>query len=108
MIDVTIIGKLSVLDKLLPKLQSRGSRVLIFSQMTRTLDIIEDYCHIRNYQYCRIDGNTNAIDRDVQVKEYNKDKSPKFLFLLSTRAGGRFRVPCLSMLSFAHEPCWIA
>lgn len=85
---ITNSGKLSVLDKLLPKLQARGSRVLIFSQMTRTLDIIEDYCHIRNYQYCRIDGNTNAIDRDLHVKEYNKEKSSKFLFLLSTRAGG--------------------
>ena len=45
-----------LLDKLLPKLQSRGSRVLIFSQMTRLLDILEDYCLYRGYKYCRIDG----------------------------------------------------
>ena len=36
-----------LLDKLLPKLQSRNSRVLIFSQMTRLLDILEDYCIYR-------------------------------------------------------------
>ena len=49
-------GKLVLLDKLLPKLQSRDSRVLIFSQMTRLLDILEDYCLYRGYKYCRIDG----------------------------------------------------
>lgn len=40
-------GKLVLLDKLLPKLQARGSRVLIFSQMTRALDILEDYALYR-------------------------------------------------------------
>ncbi len=45
-----------LLDKLLPKLQARESRVLIFSQMTRLLDILEDYCLYRQYKYCRIDG----------------------------------------------------
>ena len=49
-------GKLVLLDKLLPKLQSRDSRVLIFSQMTRLLDILEDYCLYRGFKYCRIDG----------------------------------------------------
>lgn len=45
-----------LLDRLLPKLQSRQSRVLIFSQMTRLLDILEDYCLFRGFKYCRIDG----------------------------------------------------
>ena len=45
-----------LLDRLLPKLQSRNSRVLIFSQMTRLLDILEDYCLFKQYKYCRIDG----------------------------------------------------
>ena len=49
-------GKLVLLDKLLPRLQSRGSRVLIFSQMTRLLDVLEDYFLYRGYKYCRIDG----------------------------------------------------
>ena len=50
-----------LLDKLLPKLQSRNSRVLIFSQMTRLLDILEDYCLYRGYKYCRIDGERHSF-----------------------------------------------
>ena len=53
---LTFAGKLVLLDKLLPRLQSRGSRVLIFSQMTRLLDVLEDYFLYRGYKYCRIDG----------------------------------------------------
>ena len=49
-------GKMVLLDKLLPRLHQRGSRVLIFSQMTRLLDILEDYCMFRGHSYCRIDG----------------------------------------------------
>ena len=47
---VSNCGKMSILDKLLPKFQSQDSRVLIFSQMTRMLDILEDYCHWRGYK----------------------------------------------------------
>ena len=46
-------GKMIVLDKLFPKLIEQGSRVLLFTQMTRVLDILEDYCWFRNWQYCR-------------------------------------------------------
>ncbi|XP_030746084.1 chromatin-remodeling complex ATPase chain Iswi [Sitophilus oryzae] len=81
-------GKMSILDKLLPKLQEQGSRVLIFSQMTRMLDILEDYCHWRQYHYCRLDGQTPHEDRQRQINEYNEDGSLKFIFMLSTRAGG--------------------
>jgi SWI/SNF-related matrix-associated actin-dependent regulator of chromatin subfamily A member 5 len=56
-------GKLVLLDKLLARLQAAGSRVLIFSQMTRMLDILEDYCFIRGYQYCRLDGQSSTEDR---------------------------------------------
>lgn len=51
-------GKLVVLDKLLTKLKEQGSRVLIFSQMTRMLDILEDYCIWRGHNHCRLDGST--------------------------------------------------
>lgn len=81
-------GKLVVLDKLLPKVQEKGSRVLIFTQMTRVLDMLEDYCWLRGYKYCRIDGQTAHEDRDRQIQEYNADGSDKFIFMLSTRAGG--------------------
>ncbi|XP_057476570.1 ISWI chromatin-remodeling complex ATPase CHR11 isoform X2 [Actinidia eriantha] len=81
-------GKMVLLDKLLPKLKDRDSRVLIFSQMTRLLDILEDYLMFCGYQYCRIDGNTGGDDRDASIDAFNKPGSEKFVFLLSTRAGG--------------------
>jgi SWI/SNF-related matrix-associated actin-dependent regulator of chromatin subfamily A member 5 len=81
-------GKFVVLDKLLKRLKAQGSRVLIFSQMTRTLDIIEDYLHYREYEYCRIDGSTNNFDRETRMDAFNEEGSEKFVFLLSTRAGG--------------------
>ncbi|XP_027352921.1 ISWI chromatin-remodeling complex ATPase CHR11 isoform X1 [Abrus precatorius] len=85
---ITNAGKMVLLDKLLPKLKERDSRVLIFSQMTRLLDILEDYLMFRGYQYCRIDGNTGGDDRDASIDAFNKPGSEKFVFLLSTRAGG--------------------
>lgn len=81
-------GKMSLLHKLLPKLKAQGSRVLIFSQMTRILDILEDYFRLLGFQYCRIDGNTDGDSRDAQMDVFNAPNSEKFAFLLSTRAGG--------------------
>ena len=60
-------GKMVVLDKLLPRLKEEGSRVLIFSQMTRMMDILEDYCLWRGYKYCRLDGQTAHVDRQVKA-----------------------------------------
>lgn len=85
---VTNAAKMVMLDKLLKRMQAQGSRVLIFSQMSRVLDILEDYSVFRGYQYCRIDGSTAHEDRIAAIDEYNKEGSEKFLFLLTTRAGG--------------------
>ena len=52
------------------------------------LDIMEDYMHMRGFPYCRIDGNTSYEDREERIDAYNRPNSEKFLFLLSTRAGG--------------------
>ncbi|VDO03593.1 unnamed protein product [Rodentolepis nana] len=81
-------GKMVLLDKLLKKLREQGSRVLIFSQMTRTLDILEDYCMWRGHDYFRLDGQTAHDDRQVSIDEFNRPGSNKFIFMLSTRAGG--------------------
>ncbi|TFK56316.1 transcription activator snf2l1 [Heliocybe sulcata] len=81
-------GKMVILDKLLYNMKEKGSRVLIFSQMSRMLDIMEDYCLFRGYKYCRIDGGTAHEDRIASIDEYNKPGSDKFIFLLTTRAGG--------------------
>ncbi len=66
---VTNSGKLVVLDKLLKKLKLNGSRVLIFSQMTRMLDILEDYLEFRGYQFCRLDGSTAQDERERQIEQ---------------------------------------
>nr|XP_055194561.1 probable global transcription activator SNF2L1 isoform X3 [Nyctereutes procyonoides] len=93
-------GKMVVLDKLLAKLKEQGSRVLIFSQMTRLLDILEDYCMWRGYEYCRLDGQTPHEEREDKflevellgqreaIEAFNAPNSSKFIFMLSTRAGG--------------------
>lgn len=81
-------GKMALLHKLLPKLKAKGSRVLIFTQMTRVIDIMEDYMRLNDFKYCRIDGNTSGESRDSQMDEFNAPNSEKFCFILSTRAGG--------------------
>jgi SWI/SNF-related matrix-associated actin-dependent regulator of chromatin subfamily A member 5 len=81
-------GKMVLLDKLLKRLKEKGHRVLLFTQMVRILDILEDYLVMRHFKYCRIDGNTTYEDREAYIEDFNKPDSEKFLFLLSTRAGG--------------------
>jgi SWI/SNF-related matrix-associated actin-dependent regulator of chromatin subfamily A member 5 len=81
-------GKLQLLDKLLHRLHSIKSRVLIFSQFTTMLDILDDYCTIRGFSHCRIDGNTSYEDREQSIDDFNAPNSKHFIFLLSTRAGG--------------------
>jgi SWI/SNF-related matrix-associated actin-dependent regulator of chromatin subfamily A member 5 len=81
-------GKMVILDKLLIKLRDQNSRVLIFCQMSRMVDILEDYCNWRGYKYCRLDGQTAHTDRINSIDEFNREGSEKFIFLLTTRAGG--------------------
>lgn len=79
-------GKLQMLDRLLPRLKEEGHRVLLFSQMTRMLDILEDYLNYRDFSFFRIDGTTPQPERQTQIEEFNDGQG--FCFLLSTRAGG--------------------
>ena len=80
-------GKMMLLDQLVPELIRRGHRLLIFSQMTSMLDIIEDYLNMRSVEFCRIDGSTSQPEREVQMKKF-KESTQIPVFLLSTRAGG--------------------
>lgn len=80
-------GKFHELDRLLPKLKAEGHRVLIFSQFTMMLDILERYLDIRDHGYLRIDGQTAVTERQDLIDQYMAD-SDMFVFLLSTRAGG--------------------
>lgn len=77
-----------VLDKLLTKLKANGSKVLLFSQFKMMLDVIEDYVTWRGYNFCRLDGDTSLDVRVDQMDDFNSPKSDKFIFLITTRAGG--------------------
>jgi ATP-dependent DNA helicase len=85
---VNISGKMLILQRLLPALFSDNHKVLLFSQFTTMLDIIEDWAtQLHEWNCCRIDGGVSQDDRQKQIKLFNTDKETK-LFLLSTRAGG--------------------
>ncbi|KAL1549842.1 ATP-dependent helicase BRM-like isoform X1 [Salvia divinorum] len=82
-------GKLWVLDRVLMKLQRTGHRVLLFSTMTKLLDIMEEYLQWRRLVFRRIDGMTSLEDRESAIVEFNRPGTDCFIFLLSIRAAGR-------------------
>ncbi|CAH8435782.1 unnamed protein product [Heterobilharzia americana] len=80
-------GKLTALDNLLTELKLNGHRVLIYSQMTRMIDILEEFMLYRKHAYLRLDGSSRLSDRRDMVSQWQTN--PRwFVFLLSTRAGG--------------------
>jgi ATP-dependent DNA helicase len=93
-------GKFALLDRMLERLHKDGHQVLIFSQMTSVLNVMEDYLNWRKWNYCRIDGNTHIDERQRQMDAFNAEQTGgeggshnladdrNFVFLLSTRAGG--------------------
>jgi ATP-dependent DNA helicase len=93
-------GKFALLDRMLERLYKDKHQVLIFSQMTALLSVIEDYLLYRGWKYCRIDGTTKIDERQRQMDVFNAEKTNgldgtrnfgddrHFVFLLSTRAGG--------------------
>ncbi|XWS32396.1 hypothetical protein CRYUN_Cryun23aG0155900 [Craigia yunnanensis] len=92
-------GKLMVLDQLLQKLYDSGHRVLLFAQMTHTLDILQDFLELRKYSYERLDGSIRAEERFAAIRSFSKqsvkgslnsesDQNAAFIFMISTRAGG--------------------
>nr|KAG5699748.1 hypothetical protein BaRGS_014164 [Batillaria attramentaria] len=84
---VSDAGKLYVLDSLLQRLKQEGHRVLIYSQMTRMIDLLEEYMVCRKHTYMRLDGSSKISDRRDMVADF-QNRSDIFVFLLSTRAGG--------------------
>ncbi|XP_036415850.1 chromodomain-helicase-DNA-binding protein 5 [Colossoma macropomum] len=81
-------GKLTLLQKMLKKLKDGGHRVLIFSQMTKMLDLLEDFLEFEGYKYERIDGGITGGLRQEAIDRFNAPGAQQFCFLLSTRAGG--------------------
>jgi ATP-dependent helicase STH1/SNF2 len=81
-------GKFELLDRILPKLIMFKHRVLIFSQMTTTMDIMQAFFEYRGIKHLRLDGSTKSDDRGERTTLFNRDNSEYDVFLLSTRAGG--------------------
>ncbi|KAK3876981.1 hypothetical protein Pcinc_018268 [Petrolisthes cinctipes] len=81
-------GKFVLLESMLEKLKRDGHRVLIFSQMTKMLDVLEDLCDGLAYKYERIDGGITGLARQEAIDRFNAPGAQQFIFLLSTRAGG--------------------
>ena len=80
-------GKLQRLDKLLRELQTGGHRALIFTQMTKVLDILEQFLNIHGHRYLRLDGATKIEQRQMLTDQFNND-SRILVFILSSRSGG--------------------
>ncbi|XP_034560386.1 chromodomain-helicase-DNA-binding protein 4-like isoform X4 [Notolabrus celidotus] len=81
-------GKLCLLQKMMRKLKDGGHRVLVFSQMTKMLDLLEDFLENEGYKYERIDGGITGGMRQEAIDRFNAPGAQQFAFLLSTRAGG--------------------
>ena len=76
------------MDRILPKLLHFKHRVLIFSQMTHLMNILQLYFDYKGYRHLRLDGSTKPDDREMITKVFNAEDSPIDILLLSTRAGG--------------------
>jgi len=81
-------GKIELLSRILPKFFTTGHRVLIFFQMTKVMDIMEDFLKMMGWKHLRLDGGTKTEERAQFVQMFNAPDSEFKVFILSTRAGG--------------------
>ncbi|KAK4049220.1 helicase [Microbotryomycetes sp. JL221] len=87
--DFALSGKLSVLGTLLQHLRTLQEKIVIVSNYTQTLNIIEEFCKRQKYPTCRLDGTTDAKDRHQVVQGFNNGHiKNNFAFLLSSKSGG--------------------
>ncbi|XP_061438990.1 SWI/SNF-related matrix-associated actin-dependent regulator of chromatin subfamily A containing DEAD/H box 1 isoform X3 [Rhineura floridana] len=80
-------GKFRTLTHILSDFKEKGDRVVLFSQFTMMLDILEVLLKHQQHRYLRLDGKTQISDRIHLIDEFNSDMGI-FIFLLSTKAGG--------------------
>ena len=98
-------GKMVLIAKLLQKLFDGGHKVLIFSQMVRVLDLLEEFLKIQQYKYERLDGSTSSSSRSAAVERFTKKSFGRFVMLLSTRAGGLGLNLVSAMFCTSVSPC---
>ena len=103
-------GKLALLDRLVRRSRAEGSRLLVFSQYTLTLDVLEEYCEAavgpRGRAYLRLDGATNRILREMDVNAFNAPGSGCLVYLISTRAGGQGINLASADVVVLFDTCW--
>ena len=85
---VACSGKLTALDEMLPRMRAGGHKVLIFSQFSMMLDVLEEFCDARGFAHLRLDGSTSLARRRYETALFNKKDGRHFVYLCSTRAGG--------------------
>lgn len=85
---ISASGKFRLLDRMLPRLLDEGHKVILFSQMTEVLNLIEDYLAYKDIAWVRLDGTTKLAERQEAIDDFNSPNSSAQIFLLSTRAGG--------------------
>jgi superfamily II DNA or RNA helicase len=85
---VACSGKMVLLSKFFPKLKKEGHKVLVFSQMKRMLDLLEEFCQLMGYKHERIDGSVSGNLRQASIDRFSDPAQDRFVFLLSTKAGG--------------------
>ena len=103
-------GKLQVLDRLMTRVLREGSRVLVFTQYTLTLDVLVEFCEARfgpeGSGYLRLDGATNRIKREIDVRSFNAQGSSIPCYLISTKAGGQGINLATADIVVLYDSCW--
>ncbi|KRW99696.1 P-loop containing nucleoside triphosphate hydrolase [Pseudocohnilembus persalinus] len=83
-----VSGKFELLDRIIPKLLKFNHRILIFTQMTKVMDVLDQYFTFRGWRFLRLDGSTKEDERADRMKAFNAKDTQYEIFILSTRAGG--------------------
>lgn len=89
-IDPLLSGKMTVMYRMLQtmRLVYKQERIVIVSNYTSTLDLLQSMCQQNSWPVLRLDGTCSATKRTQLVGEFNSPHSQSFVFLLSSKAGG--------------------
>ncbi len=103
--NLDLSGKMRVLEQLLHEWHEEGSKVLIFSQSTKMLDILGRFLSHLDFQFCRLDGSIAGDKRQAIIETFCKSLS-KFVFLISTKTGGTGLNLCAANVVVIFDPDW--
>lgn len=88
-VNTALSGKFAMLERMLFSIHSEtNDKIVIISNYTETLNLVEKFCRNMKYGCLRLDGSMNIKKRQKFVDQFNNPESPEFIFLLSSKAGG--------------------